>query len=228
MDSLSTKKRQEDGICRLGMNQPHRLKQRSLSQNRIELLREEQKQAQAWREKIEKDRIMQKTNLSALNRAIKASRDFGGPRYRTIPVTKGEERPPEYASAVTNFTRTQTELGNLMDQIKNIDKSHLSDTSQELKAMNSSLSTGDIKGDVQGGGSINSMQAWFARYGEPRRMPQKEERVRSFNFPVRNRPFDVPSQAITVRYGGGIWNDYPMGGTWSFKALGRPEPKVEI
>eukprot|EP00439_Symbiodinium_sp_Y106_P082570 s227_g22.t1 len=73
MDGYSSKKRAEDGICRLSLDAPHRLQQRSISASKLESMKQEAEMAKEWGKQ---DTL--------------ASRSWGGPKYRHVPPQDGQ------------------------------------------------------------------------------------------------------------------------------------------
>eukprot|EP00928_Gymnodinium_smaydae_P091363 TRINITY_DN75080_c0_g1_i1.p1 TRINITY_DN75080_c0_g1~~TRINITY_DN75080_c0_g1_i1.p1 ORF type:complete len:217 (+),score=38.61 TRINITY_DN75080_c0_g1_i1:46-696(+) len=215
MDGYSLKKRQEDGICRLGLNAPERLKQRSHSTGQIATLKQEQKLAKEWHAQLKRDLSFQRSNICALHVAIKQSRDHGGPRYRHVGPVQGQERPSEYIQALSGLATASVDLAASKQQV---DTLHKSITREQWNSLDA------VKSGQQG---VTSFEGWFAKYGEPKRQAELGEKFRTVCLPSRRRPFlDAEAQARTLRLGTAVWNEAPRG-TWQFRTrLGSPPKRI--
>lgn len=225
MDSYSLKKRTEDGICRHGLNGQNRLKIRSLSCSRVDQLKHEVELAKKFKERMNEDLASTAINCKALRKDIKSCYQWGGPKYRHTPP--GETHPTEALQARETFRNIKSDLDSKKDEVGRLLKEHR----REIDG---------CKADV----TIGNMQAWFAKYGEPRRgsgptferrlnqdkekhvnpererEAEKSERQRTVPCRGRHLPNVGRANAQTLRLGSGIWNtrsETDLVGTWTFR-----------
>lgn len=227
-----------DGICKHDPNgifaQKHQ-RHRSLSQARVEMLRQEQEVAKAWRDKLAKDIIDQKSAIRHQQTAVKQSHDFGGPRYKHHGPPAGEKMPVEYTEAARNLRRFKDDSANSAKQMQSLEldlnrtaRRSLRDADNILKGIKGhARPPTDEEGSAPAATGVNCMADWFARYGEPKRKAELEERQRTVTLPPRRLPnFDrrpdskrtepLFSEARSLRLGAAVWNDNPRG-TWVFR-----------
>lgn len=189
MDEYTLKLRSEDSICRLALNTPARVAQRSLSASQVEKLRQEKDLAKGWHQALQNDRAIQHSNMCFLKRAIKQSRDFGGPSYKNVD----NREQGIYSTVNSALSRSASEMIATQLEIKKAATSLDASQSQE----------GENEGQVR------SLSQWFARYGEPKRQPSEQEKLRTFVKKPRRRPFDGTSSARMLRLGKVVWQDLP-------------------
>jgi hypothetical protein len=227
MDSWSLKKRSDDGICKHGLNGPNRLKIRSLSTSRVDTLKAEVELAKKLKEKLAQDFASTSANCKALSKDLTKCHDWGGPTYRHVPPS--EMKPPEVFQARETMRNNSSNMSLQMDGMGRLHKEEKRDFIS-------------CKADT----SISRMDAWFAKYGQPRRgsgptferrQPHDHERIafehnpeslrqaelgeRQRTVPHRGRhvPFVGRTNAQPLRLGSGIWNirsETELKGSWNF------------
>ncbi|CAE8708964.1 unnamed protein product [Polarella glacialis] len=185
MDSYSTKKRSEDGICSLTLNASHRLQQRSVSASRLETLKQEQEHVKEWNAKMKEDLVSQTSNVRALQRDLTESRQWGGPQYRHVPPHTGQTG--EYKRSIGTLHQKideQTSKQEAYEKMRQEDSKNIQKTQPDT--------------------SMNNLSDWFKKYGEPNRKAELEERSRTIPLKPRRIPFlGQTSSAKTLRLGAG-------------------------
>lgn len=205
MDAVSLKKRSNDGICRLALNQPARSEQRASQRSHIDCLRKEQSIAKEWHAQLKQDAVEQKHNIKCMHKAIKQSYDFGGPHYGHNVPTAGQERPQAYATALNGLAQSTGAIHAAKQSQRKLDDV------AKTELINST-------------GKIQSFAEWFERYGEPSRKPHATEYCRSLPSRPRNIPFEGrSSSAIHLRLGNAIWNDKS-----ALRTLSRPPIGLDL
>ncbi|CAE8593314.1 unnamed protein product [Polarella glacialis] len=183
MDSYTLKKRQEDKICALALNDAGGQKIQNVNQRRCELMKEQKEMANVLRQKVGHDMAAQYINVKAGQVAVQKSRNFGPVPYKYV-------QPPSESSNegihhhVQNVLRISNELDSLQHEAKQLEKAH-------------ALAQVKDKDTAQ----VDSMSAWFARYGEPKRQSHPVEKARSCIMKPRRVPGLGQSAALTLRKG---------------------------
>ncbi|CAK9094778.1 unnamed protein product [Durusdinium trenchii] len=186
MDAISAKKRAEDGICRLSLDAPNRLQQRSISASRLEAMKQEAKMAREWGKKVKEDLHFQQGNVKALAKDTQQSKVWGGPNYRH--VTPNEAQSAEYQRSMQAMKSIATDISAKQDAVD--------------KAMREDYRT--VR-NTRADSSVTSLSAWLEKYGQPNRQAEPQERYRTTPHKQRRIPFLGPSEAKTLRLGAGIW-----------------------
>lgn len=184
MDPYTTRKREEDGICRLALNNASQQKMQDLRSQQTRLLRQQVEQNKSMRKKLGEDIAVQSTLVKAQGMAIKQSRQPGSLKYRNGPQAGGE-MPGGHGSYETNLQTLQQLTGN----------------SHAVHSELAGLERAENNGQAHSDSGVNSMAAWFARYGEPKRQSHPEENGRSCLMKPRRTPHCGLSNACTLRRG---------------------------
>eukprot|EP00434_Breviolum_minutum_P041529 symbB.v1.2.036942.t2/scaffold5335.1/size28330/5 len=160
MDGYSTKKRSEDGICRLSLDAPNRVQQRSISASRLEGMKQEAKMAREWGKKVKDDLHFQQGNVKALAKDTLASKTWGGPNYRHVAPNQAQSH--EYQRSMQAMTAIAIDISTKQDAVE--------------KAMREDYrSVHNTRADT----SVSSLSAWLEKYGRPVRQAEPQERYRT-------------------------------------------------
>ncbi|CAE7539578.1 unnamed protein product [Symbiodinium necroappetens] len=203
MDGYSSKKRAEDGICRLSLDAPHRLQQRSISASKLESMKHEAEMAKEWGKQVKAELHLQQGNAKALQKDTLASRSWGGPKYRHVPPQDGQS-----ADYQKSMRRMQSLASEISTKQASVDKAMQEDYRMVR----------NTRADT----SVHSLAAWLEKYGKPSRQPEQQERFRTTPFKQRRIPFLGISEAKTLRLGAGIWSqrsETDLLGTYNFRSV---------
>ncbi|CAE7750903.1 unnamed protein product [Symbiodinium sp. KB8] len=203
MDGYSSKKRAEDGICRLSLDAPHRLQQRSISASKLESMKHEAEMAKEWGKQVKAELHLQQGNAKALQKDTLASRSWGGPKYRHVPPQDGQS---------ADYQKSMRKMQSLASEISTKQASVDKAMQEDYRMVR------NTRADT----SVHSLAAWLEKYGKPSRQPEQQERFRTTPFKQRRIPFLGISEAKTLRLGAGIWSqrsETDLLGTYNFRSV---------
>eukprot|EP00427_Karlodinium_veneficum_P060351 CAMPEP_0169395918 /NCGR_PEP_ID=MMETSP1017-20121227/50957_1 /TAXON_ID=342587 /ORGANISM="Karlodinium micrum, Strain CCMP2283" /LENGTH=167 /DNA_ID=CAMNT_0009500055 /DNA_START=16 /DNA_END=516 /DNA_ORIENTATION=- len=159
----------------------------ALRKQQAELLKQQVEMTRAMKKKIGEDIVVQSTCLKSQVHSIKQSRQPGALTYRNGPGPGGEMPGVhgEYDLTLQNFKHLGSTAVTLDKELATLDRN-------ERKA---------LLEQAQSDASVNSMAAWFSRYGSPRRQSHPEETARSCLMKPRRTPGGDVSNAVCLRKG---------------------------
>lgn len=183
MDAYTKAKREQDGICRLAQVEGSSTTQKltALRKQQKELLQQQAEVSRHMHRRLGNDIAQQTSIVKDCHHAIKQSRQPGPVKCKE-PVGGRIAEHSEYANQIENLKASTGSVNSIAAEI-------------------TALERAERVRQAKGGEAVNSMAAWFARYGEPKRQSQPEEKSRSCVMKPRRKPYDGFSHAVTLRKG---------------------------
>mmetsp|Transcript_68363 Transcript_68363/g.198133 ORF Transcript_68363/g.198133 Transcript_68363/m.198133 type:complete len:187 (-) Transcript_68363:206-766(-) len=160
MDSYSISKRNADPILRLGMELGTSAKLQSMHDRHAEMLRSQKAATKELHGRLREDISSQTSNMRALEKHKFDSKGMFTDMQSRHQLPSSEQHRA-VASTVQALQRASTDIAGLHAEREKFVK-----TTRDLQP--------------QGGPAAGSMQAWFARYGEPKRQSDALDFQRSF------------------------------------------------